>query len=247
MPAYYNEIDPYAAQWLRNLIVAGHIAPGDVDERDIRDVSPNDLSGYEQVHFFAGIGGWSLALRMAGWPDDRPVWTGSCPCQPFSSASRGRGKGFNNDKDLWPVALQLIQSVQPQTFMGEQVATGSGLIWFDRTSSDLKLLGYSVREARLCASTVRLPRRDRLYFSAHADNESQRPSPFDAEVAGIQAAPRLAPGEPRDPGRLGSPSDGVPSRVGRLRAYGNAIVPPLAAQFIAALMQTSAPGGSPAR
>jgi DNA (cytosine-5)-methyltransferase 1 len=33
--AYYNEIDPFAAQWLRNLIDAGHIAPGDVDERDI--------------------------------------------------------------------------------------------------------------------------------------------------------------------------------------------------------------------
>ncbi len=28
MTAYYNEIDPFAAQWLRNLINAGHIAPG---------------------------------------------------------------------------------------------------------------------------------------------------------------------------------------------------------------------------
>lgn len=26
--AYYNEIDHQAAQWLRNLIAAGHIAPG---------------------------------------------------------------------------------------------------------------------------------------------------------------------------------------------------------------------------
>ena len=30
MAAYYNEFDPYAAQWLRNLIAAGLIAPGDV-------------------------------------------------------------------------------------------------------------------------------------------------------------------------------------------------------------------------
>ncbi len=37
--AYYNEIDPYAAEWLRNLIKAELIAPGDVDERDIRDVT----------------------------------------------------------------------------------------------------------------------------------------------------------------------------------------------------------------
>ena len=31
--SYYNEIDPFAAEMLRNLIAAGHIAPGDVDER----------------------------------------------------------------------------------------------------------------------------------------------------------------------------------------------------------------------
>ena len=40
MTAYYNEIDPYAAQLLRNLIDAGDIAPGVVDERSIEDVAP---------------------------------------------------------------------------------------------------------------------------------------------------------------------------------------------------------------
>ncbi len=84
MTAYYNEFDPAAEAWLRELIKAGEIAPGDVDTRSIEDVRPSDLRGYTQCHFFAGIGGWSLALRMAGWPDDRPVWTGSCPCQPFT-------------------------------------------------------------------------------------------------------------------------------------------------------------------
>ena len=100
MTAYYNENEPYAAQWLRNLIDAGEIAPGHVDERDIRDVTPNDLKGFTQCHFFAGIGVWSLALKNAGWPDNRPVWTGSCPCQPFSSA--GKGAGFDDDR-LIPV------------------------------------------------------------------------------------------------------------------------------------------------
>lgn len=91
MAAYYNEIDPYAAQWLRNLIEAGLIAPGVVDERSIEDVEPRDLVGFTQCHFFAGLGGWSYALRNAGWPDSRPVWTGSCPCQPFSAAGAGAG------------------------------------------------------------------------------------------------------------------------------------------------------------
>ena len=88
MTAYYNEHEPYAAAWLRNLIAGGHIAAGDVDARDIQDVTPDDLTGYTQCHFFAGIGGFSYALRLAGWPDDRPVWTGSCPCQPFSAAGK---------------------------------------------------------------------------------------------------------------------------------------------------------------
>ena len=64
--AYYNEIDPFAAQWLRNLIAAGHIAPGEVDERSIEDVTPDDLRGFTQCHFFAGIGVWSHSLRRVG-------------------------------------------------------------------------------------------------------------------------------------------------------------------------------------
>ena len=85
---YYNENDPYAAQWLRNLMAAGHIPEGCVDTRSILDVQPEDLAVFTQCHFFAGIGGWPLALRLAGWPVDKPVWTGSCPCQPFSVAGK---------------------------------------------------------------------------------------------------------------------------------------------------------------
>lgn len=91
--AYYNEVDSYAAEWLRNLIRAGHIAPGEVDERSVEDVHPEDVKGFVQCHWFAGIGVWSHALRMAGWEDSRPVWTGSCPCQPFSAAGKGTGTG----------------------------------------------------------------------------------------------------------------------------------------------------------
>ncbi len=86
LKVYYNEIDPFAAEWLRELIKAGHITEGDVDERDIRDVIPADLARYDRCHFFSGIGIWEYALLQARWPADRRIWTGSCPCQPFSAA-----------------------------------------------------------------------------------------------------------------------------------------------------------------
>src|SRR3990167_1105083 len=106
MSAYYNEIDPFAAAWLRELIKEKLIADGEVDERSIELVQPGDVRGFTQCHFFAGIGGWSYALRLAGWPDDREVWTGGCPCQPWSVA--GRGAGADDSRDLWPTWFQLI-------------------------------------------------------------------------------------------------------------------------------------------
>jgi DNA (cytosine-5)-methyltransferase 1 len=171
--AYYNEIDPFAAEWLRNLIWAGLIAPGDVDTRSIEDVKPDDLRGYTQCHFFAGIGVWSHALRRAGWPDDRPVWTGSCPCQPFSAA--GKRGGFTDERHLWPAWHWLIAECCPDVVFGEQVA--SALDWFDLVSSDLEATGYAVGASDTCAAGVGAPHiRQRLYYVAErlADGDDTR-------------------------------------------------------------------------
>src|SRR5690348_10353700 len=129
MAAYYNEIDRFAAAWLRELIKAGLIADGEVDERSIADVRPDDLRGFVQCHFFAGIGGWSYALRLAGWPDERDAWTFSCPCQFKSIASRGRTVA----RDWWPEQRRLIVAARPHVFFGEQVSAARD--WFD----DLRL------------------------------------------------------------------------------------------------------------
>src|SRR5215471_7406564 len=127
MSVYYNEMDPQKAAWLRELIKAGVIAPGEVDERSITDVEPDDLVGYAQCHFFAGIGVWSYALRLAGWPDDRPVWTGSCPCPSFSVA--GKGRGFADPRHLWPAWYRLIRQCRPRTVFGEQADGAIGHGW----------------------------------------------------------------------------------------------------------------------
>lgn len=303
MTAYYNEFDPYAAQWLRNLIDAGLIPKGDVDERSIVDVQPGDLAGYAQCHFFAGIGGWALAARLAGWPDDRELWTGSCPCQPFSVA--GKQQGSADERHLWPHYLRLVRARRPVVVMGEQVAAAIGKDWLDGVRADLYGEGYTCRAIVLPACSVDSPhRRDRIWFvgdvtshmansdgarrtsglSAQArryegvtrkpddcrgehDSTSRRPANHrhvaDADVAGSGEERKQRSREQRGTGsnpwarhswivghdgkaRRVEPSirllaHGVPARVGRLRAYGNAIVPQVAAEVIAAYMEC-APG-----
>jgi DNA (cytosine-5)-methyltransferase 1 len=173
MTAYYNEIDPFAASWLRELIKMGVIARGDVDERSIEDVFPKDLEGYTQCHFFAGIGVWSYALRQAGWSDNRRVWTGSCPCQPFSTA--GKRKGTSDERHLWPSYYHLISQCKPDVIFGEQVASKDGLAWLDTVLSDLEGADYSVRAADICAAGFGAPHiRQRLYFVADPRSSESR-------------------------------------------------------------------------
>lgn len=165
--AVYNEVEPFAIRWLRNLRAAGHIADGRVDERSIEDLVPEDLAGAQQFHAFAGVGVWSYALRLAGVPDDAPVWTGSCPCQPFSVA--GKRRGTADRRHLWPAWFALIRECLPPVVFGEQVASPAGRDWLDAVSADLEGVGYAVGSADLCAAGVGAPHiRQRLYFVAHA-------------------------------------------------------------------------------
>jgi DNA (cytosine-5)-methyltransferase 1 len=165
MPSFYNEIDPYAAAWLRNLIKAGLIPDGEVSTQSIVDLRPSDLSGFDQCHFFAGIGGWSQALHLAGWAPDRPLWTGSCPCQPFSVA--GKGAGIDDARHLWPHFHRLIAACRPPVVLGEQVAGKAGYGWFDGVRADLETTGYAGRAVDIPALAVNAPHiRQRLYWVA---------------------------------------------------------------------------------
>ena len=165
---YYNEYDKKTAAWLQELIRQGLLPNGIVDERSIVDIKPSDLTGYTQCHFFAGIGGWSLALQLAGWPSDRPVWTGSCPCQPFSTA--GKGLAQADERHLWPVFFNLIKECKPDTVFGEQVASAIGKGWLDGISADLEAEGYACGATVLGAHSVGAPHiRQRLYWVADSD------------------------------------------------------------------------------
>ena len=192
MGAYYNEIEPFAAHVLKQLIRDGVIADGDVDTRSIADVRPEDLAGYTQCHFFAGGGLWSVAARLAGWPDDRPLWTGSCPCQPFSVA--GKGAGTDDPRHLWPHFFRLISACKPKVVMGEQVAGKAGYGWLDGVRSDLEAEGYACDGVDIPACSINAPHiRQRLYWVAadmadaeglgrrgrpHDEDEGRREQPF---------------------------------------------------------------------
>jgi DNA (cytosine-5)-methyltransferase 1 len=164
---FYNENDPKAAAWLRELIKAGEIPEGKIDERSITEIKPDDLAGFTQCHFFAGIGGWSLALRLAGFPATRPVWTASLPCQPFSTA--GQSQGVEDERHLWPVFFDLVKVCRPNLIFGEQVARAIGFNWLDGISADLEGEGYAIGQAVLGAHSVGAPhKRQRLYWVANA-------------------------------------------------------------------------------
>jgi DNA (cytosine-5)-methyltransferase 1 len=190
--AYYNEFDPKAAAWLRELIKRGLIADGVVDERSILDVSADDLVGFTQCHFFAGIGGWSYALRLAGWSDDQPVWTGSPPCQPFSAA--GQQKGKDDDRHLAPHFAALIVAGRPPILFGEQVASAavfgkaakrtrsaaSGApewTWIDDLQDRLEAAHYAVGASDIPAAGVGAPHiRQRTFFGAVRLGDPSRPA-----------------------------------------------------------------------
>jgi DNA (cytosine-5)-methyltransferase 1 len=216
MTALYNEIEPFAAQWLRSLISAGHIAPGAVDERSISDLTPADVAGPGQRHFFAGIGVWSYALRLAGVRDDVTVWTGSCPCQPFSAA--GKRSGTSDPRHLWPAWFALIEQCRPAIIFGEQVASIDGLDWLDLVFADLERCGYSVGAADLCAAGVGAPHiRQRLYFVAYAD-EARR---GELGLVRVRKDGDAQPGDDVDgcgaDGRLGDPDGERENAFRRIR------------------------------
>jgi site-specific DNA-cytosine methylase len=221
--AYYNEFDAKKAAWLRQLIKAELIPAGEVDERSIRDVRAEDLEGFAQCHFFAGIGVWPHCLRRAGWPDQREVWTGSPPCQPFSVA--GKKKAQADDRHLWPELARLIRERRPQSFFGEQVASKDGLAWIDLVYADLESAGYAVWAVDICAAGFGAAHiRQRLAIVADTSVErhdgrragEQGTGPFQSErsrdVGGM--------GDAENIGRLGGADDGNAGR--RQRPSGQA-------------------------
>jgi DNA (cytosine-5)-methyltransferase 1 len=179
---YYSDFDPGAAAWLRELIAGGHIPEGQIDERSILDVEAGGTAGFRRCHWFAGIGGWAEALRLAAWPDAIPVWTGSPPCQPFSAA--GKRAGRDDARHLGPAFVDLVRAARPPVLFGEQVASsdvfGHGAkpgkrdrsgapawAWCDDLFLRLEAAGYAAWALDIPAAGIGAPHiRQRCFFAA---------------------------------------------------------------------------------
>lgn len=147
---------------------------------------------------------------------------GGFPCQPFSQAARGR----NPQKSLWGEFARALAYLQPSYAIVENVPA---ILRWERgireVLGDLASMGYVSEWATLPAAAFGAPhKRARLWLVAYPYGDSEPDSPFYAE------APELPQSDFykwlwSDPSLIVRMDDGIPSRVDRLRALGNAVVP----------------------
>lgn len=182
---YFNDVDVHSVVWLKELVDnrCFNVCPEEcvIDGRSVLDIEANDVRGYEQCHFFAGIGGWRRAFDLAN-VDVRDlcnryggaIWTASLPCQPFSVA--GARKCADDERHLWPIFRELVAECRPAIIFGEQVASKDGKDWLSGIRNDLEEMGYVVGAADLCAASVNAPHiRQRIYWGAFKPDSLANP------------------------------------------------------------------------
>lgn len=152
------------------------------------------------------------------------------PCQDISLAGKGAGLAGARS-GLWREVVRAIRVVRPRFALLENVAAllRRGM---DRVLGDLAEIGHDAEWDCISAAAVgALHRRDRVWISAYPDADLLRPQrvrPAPVGAWGKQQFEGLVQDQIRlsvPAGRRSGISDGVPDRMGQLKAYGNAIVP----------------------
>ncbi len=176
-----------------------------------------------------------VTLLSAGWP-----------CQPFSQS--GQKKASDDERNLWPDTVRVLEQVKPAWFLGENVsglfAAESGF-FFRRLLDDLAALGYSVGWANYGAYHIGAThKRKRLFILAHAAREPrlqtgeafgpERKSKSPREDASRRHWQPIRGGDWKqwevNPTVVSQPRvrrnvNGISDRVDRITSLGNAVVP----------------------
>ena len=166
----------------------------------------------------------------AGTVDRVDVLCGGFPCQPVSSA--GHRLAQRDARWLWPEFARLIGDLRPQYVLVENV---SGLLarGLGDVLGDLASVGFDAEWDCVPAGAFGAPHaRDRVWLVAYPHSVvgearvrclAERPWPIPAADSGDRPAVWMdAPPGPR------GVADGIPDRVDRTRALGNALVPQIA-------------------
>jgi DNA (cytosine-5)-methyltransferase 1 len=191
-----------------------------------------DVPCYEDVH---DVGAHNLA--------EVDVICGGFPCQPVSVA--GKQLAQDDERWLWPQYARILRELRPKHCLVENVP-GLLVRGMGDVLGDLAVLGYDAEWGCVSAASVGAPHlRKRIFIVAHREREGLEGHAGDGdhchESRRLKAGSNRSTSEGCLPSRdrpygdhwavepnVGRVAPGVPARVDRLRALGNAIVPQVA-------------------
>ena len=186
---YYSEVDPYAIK-VYSLRFPNSIALGDI-----------------------------RAIRGADLPRGDWIIAGGFPCQPFSTAARGR----NNATDFWPEMRRIVAELRPRFVVAENVDKKAIL----RARNDCRSLGMGAEGYRIPAAAMGAAHyRKRFWMVAYSYREGESHGALDEKMACISGISEMDSAE-INPRAMGG-DDGISHRVDRLKCLGNSIVPQIA-------------------
>lgn len=181
------------------------------------------------------------------------IITGGYPCQPFSVA--GNQKAQEDDRHLWPEMFRIVSLSKPAWVVCENVY-GHIKLGLDEVLADLESAGYSTQPLVIPALAKGANHgRDRVFIVAHTTGDGRdegAPCSGNEKANGNCAEgsdkgcdnegrrrvwPEMEWGSETPWGWGVKPSalrvdDGVPDRMDRNRALGNAIVPQIAYEIL---------------
>lgn len=193
------EIDPYCQR-----VLAKHW-PDVPRYGDIKEVDPRELERVDVI-------------------------CGGFPCQPVSKAGQHRAEA--DERWIWPEFARIVRGVRPRYVVIENVPgllTASGGRAAQAVLGDLAELGFDAEWACIPAAAVGAPHlRYRVLLVAYPnDSGLQGPEPAERRFVFARSGLPTRREWPTEPS-VGRVAYGVPSRVDRLRAIGNAVVPQVA-------------------
>ena len=156
------------------------------------------------------------------WRGKVDLVIGGYPCQPFSAA--GKRLGDKDPRHLWPYVLRVLAGTRAPLLFCENVRghVSKGL---GEVLGQVSCFGFDAEWDVFSAEEEGAPhRRERLFVFAYADRERFNRDSMPSRPSKEFSLPSRCGRWETEPA-VGRVASGVPNRVDRIRALGNAVVP----------------------